>query len=145
MPATAQPITAYQAVVGEDQIIKLPDDVPVGALVMVTVVSSPGVQTVAEDKVIREEPAAYSTAERKILGRYIVADPRICHGKLTFRGTRIFVEDILEQVAEELPWERIVESWGGSISEEAIAEAVDLSRRAFLDHYQDYVIESVPA
>ena len=28
----------------------------------------------------------------KLLGRYIVADPKICHGKPTFRGTRIFVE-----------------------------------------------------
>lgn len=38
-------------------------------------------------------------------GRYIVADPRICHGKPTFRGARIFVADVLEQVAEGLAWE----------------------------------------
>lgn len=43
-------------------------------------------------------------ATRKQVGRYIVADPRICHGKLTFRGTRIFVADVLEQVAEGLAW-----------------------------------------
>ena len=54
------------------------------------------------------------TAIRQQVGRYIVADPRICHGKLTFRGTRIFVADVLEQVAEGLAWESIVESWGGS-------------------------------
>ncbi len=28
-------------------------------------------------------------------GPYIVADPRICHGKLTFRGTRIMVKSIV--------------------------------------------------
>lgn len=37
------------------------------------------------------------------IGRYIVADPRVCHGKLTFRGTRIFVSDVLEQVERGLP------------------------------------------
>ncbi len=36
--------------------------------------------------------------EAKLLGRYVVADPKICHGQPTFRGTRIFVEDVLEQV-----------------------------------------------
>ncbi|NOT58372.1 MAG: DUF433 domain-containing protein [Deltaproteobacteria bacterium] len=66
------------------------------------------------------------------LGRYIVADPQICHGKPTFRGTRIFVADVLEQVAEGLAWETIVEEWHGSISHEAIAEAVQLARQAFL-------------
>lgn len=30
-------------------------------------------------------------AERIEDGEYIVADPRICHGALTFKGTRIFV------------------------------------------------------
>jgi len=41
----------------------------------------------------------------QIIGRYIVTDPKICHGKPTFRGTRIMVADVLEQVAEGLAWE----------------------------------------
>jgi uncharacterized protein (DUF433 family) len=36
---------------------------------------------------------------KKILGRYIVGDQRICHGQPTFRGTRILVADVLAQVA----------------------------------------------
>jgi uncharacterized protein (DUF433 family) len=28
---------------------------------------------------------------QKLLGRYIVTDPQICHGQPTFRGTRIMV------------------------------------------------------
>ncbi|HYO49904.1 MAG TPA: DUF433 domain-containing protein [Chloroflexia bacterium] len=36
---------------------------------------------------------------RKILGRHIVADTEICHGKPTFNGTRIMVFQILEMVA----------------------------------------------
>lgn len=64
----------------------------------------------------------------KLLGRYIVADPRICHGQPTFRGTRIFVADVLEQVASGMAWEAIREEWHGSVTEEAIAEAVPLAR-----------------
>jgi uncharacterized protein (DUF433 family) len=45
----------------------------------------------------------------KALGRYIVADPAICHGKPTFVGARIFVADILEQVASGMAWEAIVD------------------------------------
>jgi uncharacterized protein (DUF433 family) len=67
-----------------------------------------------------------------VLGRYIVADPAICHGKPTFKGTRIFVAQVLDQVAEGLAWETIAESWGGAISQDEIAEAVRLSRDAFL-------------
>ncbi len=76
----------------------------------------------------------------KTLGRYIVADGKICHGKPTFRGTRIFVSDVLDQIAEGMAWESIIEEWHGSISKEAIAEAVQLARRAFLDHKDDYVL-----
>jgi uncharacterized protein (DUF433 family) len=67
-----------------------------------------------------------------VLGRYIVADPEICHGKPTFKGTRIFVADVLDQVSEGLAWETIIELWGGDVSKEAIAEAVRLARDAFL-------------
>lgn len=33
------------------------------------------------------------------INKYIVADPEICHGKLTFRGTRVMVWQILEMLA----------------------------------------------
>lgn len=75
----------------------------------------------------------------KQIGRYIVADPRICHGALTFRGTRIFVADVLDQVASGMAWDHIVEDWRGSIPKEAIAEAVQLAREAFLAHADEYV------
>jgi len=50
------------------------------------------------------------------IGRYIVADPRVYHGKLTFRGTRIFVSDVLEQVERGLPWDAIMEEWERRVS-----------------------------
>ena len=83
--------------------------------------------------------------QSKLLGRYIVADPAICHGKPTFRGTRIFVSDVLEMVAEGLAWETIIEQWHNSITEEAIAEAVKLSIEAFLKHADEFVLEPATA
>ncbi len=79
---------------------------------------------------------------RKLYGRYIVSDPGICHGKPTFRGTRILVADVLEQIADGLDWETIIEEWHNSITKEAIAEAVSLSRQAFLENADKYVLES---
>jgi uncharacterized protein (DUF433 family) len=67
------------------------------------------------------------------LGRHIVADPQICHGKPTFKGTRIMVFQVLEQVASGTPWERIVWSWRGKVSMEAITEAVKLASELFKD------------
>jgi hypothetical protein len=45
---------------------------------------------------------------KRMIGRFIVADPAICHGQPTFRGTRILVADVLEQVAAGVAWETIV-------------------------------------
>ncbi|HET6384904.1 MAG TPA: DUF433 domain-containing protein [Armatimonadota bacterium] len=75
--------------------------------------------------------------ENEWLGRFIVVDPKTCHGVPTFRGTRIMVSDVLEQVAQGTDWDTIVEQWRGSISREAIAEAVRLAREAFIDHAGD--------
>ena len=78
---------------------------------------------------------------QKLIGRYIVTDPRICHGKPTFRGTRIMVSQVLEQVANGMVWEAIIEEWRGSITKDAIAEAVRLASQAFVEHADEYVLE----
>lgn len=62
--------------------------------------------------------------------KFVVTDPAICHGSPTFRGTRILVHDVLEQVAMGLEWDTICEQWRGAISKEAIAEAVRLAGAA---------------
>ncbi len=79
--------------------------------------------------------------ETKIVGRYIVTDPKVCHGKPTFRGTRIFVSDVLEQVASGMAWETIIKEWHNSITNEAIAEAVQLASQALLEHIDEYILE----
>lgn len=67
---------------------------------------------------------------KRMIGRYVVADPAICHGQPTFRGTRILVADVMEQVAGGTAWETIVEDWCGNVSPDAIAEAVRLVSQA---------------
>ena len=81
----------------------------------------------------------------QLLGRYIVADPKICHGKPTFRGTRIMVWQVLEQIASGMAWETIVAEWEGKIPPDAIAEAVKLAGQAFMDHAHQYLLEPSPA
>ena len=77
--------------------------------------------------------------ETRLIGRFIVADPSICHGQPTFRGTRILVSDVLEQVSSGITWETIVDEWRGDVSRDAIAEAVRLASQAFRDHSGQYV------
>lgn len=79
--------------------------------------------------------------KRKLLGRYIVADPEICHGKPTFIGTRIMVSQVLDQVASGMVWEAIIDEWRGSINKEAIAEAVRLASQTFYEHADDFALE----
>lgn len=78
----------------------------------------------------------------KSLGRYIVADPDICHGEPTFRGTRILVGDILEQIANGMDWKAIIEEWRGKLTREAIAEAIRLAREALISHTPELIEET---
>ncbi len=70
----------------------------------------------------------------KAIGRYVVSDPAICHGKPVFRGTRILVADVLEQMANGMAWEAIIDEWRGMLTKEAIAEAVRLAREMLISH-----------
>lgn len=79
---------------------------------------------------------------RRLLGRHIVADPEICHGKPTFVGTRIMVSQVLRQLGKGMNLEAILREWRGSISKEAIAEAIELANRAFVDHAPQYALET---
>lgn len=72
--------------------------------------------------------------QAKELGKYIVADPKICHGKPTFRGTRIMVWQVLEMVADGEDWDEIIKEWNGKVTKEAIAEAVLVASKALLAH-----------
>jgi uncharacterized protein (DUF433 family) len=67
------------------------------------------------------------------LGEYIVADPLICHGKPTFKGTRIMVWQILEDLSRGEAIDQIVAAWDGRVCKAAVLETIRLARNAFLD------------
>jgi uncharacterized protein (DUF433 family) len=58
--------------------------------------------------------------------------------KPTFLGTRIMVAQVLKQVAMAMPWAAIMAEWRGTVTKEAIAEAVELAQRTFEDHAAEY-------
>jgi len=87
--------------------------------------------------------AKHRTKDRVELGHFIVVDPGICHGKPTFKGTRVFVADVLADVERGLSWDFIIRRWGGGkISKAAITEAVGLARSALLS--EDGRLASLP-
>jgi uncharacterized protein (DUF433 family) len=67
------------------------------------------------------------------LGQYIVADPEICHGKPTFKGTRIMVWQVLDELAHGMTPGAIVKAWGGKLPLAAVSESVQLARLSLLD------------
>jgi uncharacterized protein (DUF433 family) len=71
---------------------------------------------------------------RREIGRYLVIDPNICHGKMTFKGTRIFVKDVLEMVSKGMDWNHIIWQYHDSITKEAIMEAVRLAGKIFIEN-----------
>jgi uncharacterized protein (DUF433 family) len=70
--------------------------------------------------------------KRKEYGQYIVADPQVYGGHLTFKGTRIPVKDVLHMLAKGWDWDRISAAYDGRISHEAIAEALSLAREVLI-------------
>jgi len=50
------------------------------------------------------------------LAKFIVADPEICHGKPTFKGTRIMVWQVLDALARGETADEIVQAWAGKVS-----------------------------
>ena len=61
---------------------------------------------------------------RTEINKYIVADSEICHGKPTFRGTRILVSDIIELVAAGESVEKLLEEYTG-LTREMVGGALD--------------------
>lgn len=45
------------------------------------------------------------------INKYIVANPEICHGKLTFKGTRVMVWQVLEMLEDGKSSDEIVKAF----------------------------------
>lgn len=81
--------------------------------------------------------------ETKTSGRYIVANPAICHGEPTFRGTSILIADVLEQVESGMAYEAIIEEWRYAVTSDAIAEAVRMAHEALVAYAPGLIQEIV--
>ena len=55
------------------------------------------------------------------------------------------VSQVLKQVAKGMPWDAITTEWRGTVTKDAIAEAVELAQRTFEDHAAEYAEEPRPA
>jgi uncharacterized protein (DUF433 family) len=60
---------------------------------------------------------------RKV-GKFLVVDPRICHGRLTFKGTRVPVETVLTFLAQGETMEQILADWP-ELKRVAVVEAIE--------------------
>lgn len=72
--------------------------------------------------------------KRVELGEHVVADPSICNGVPTFKGTRIMVWQVLDALGRGESWDDIVKAWAGRVTKPAIAETIRLAREALLDN-----------
>ena len=78
------------------------------------------------------KPSGKAAPRKRVdLGKYIVADSGICHGKPTFKGSRVMVWQVLRAIERGEDWETICAAWRGSVTHEAIAEAVHLACSLF--------------
>jgi len=76
--------------------------------------------------------------KRVELGEYVVSDPAICHGKLTFKGTRVMVEPVLAAFANGQTIDDIVTKDWPTITKEAVDEALMLAIHSLVKGYPGY-------
>jgi uncharacterized protein (DUF433 family) len=75
--------------------------------------------------------------------KYVTVDPDICHGKPTFKGTRVLVSDVLELLAAGEPVEKILKSYP-SLTKEMIQEALEYAAKLVRgEHYVKF--SKIPA
>lgn len=66
------------------------------------------------------------------IGKYLVADTRVCSGRLIFKGTRILVSDALELTAAGYTPEAIARQYRGMLTPKKVREALALTRRGIV-------------
>jgi len=63
---------------------------------------------------------------RKFKYKWIIINPKICHGKPVFRGTRVLVSDVLEILASGMSIEGVLKEYP-QLTKEMILEALGLA------------------
>ncbi len=68
------------------------------------------------------------------VGKYLVVDPQVCHGQLTFKGTRVPVHTVLVYLAKGRTIDQLLAGWP-QLTREAIVEAIRLAAAALVEKY----------
>lgn len=68
------------------------------------------------------------------VGTHLVIDPDICHGQLTFKGTRVPVQTILDLMGEGHSMNFLARNYP-EVSRTAMREALQMAARAMSAHY----------
>lgn len=72
--------------------------------------------------------------KKVVINKYIVADPEICHGKPTFKGTRVMVWQVLEMLSTGATEKEIKEAFPSLTSKHvkaALEYASSLTREGY--------------
>lgn len=69
------------------------------------------------------------TTEPVEVGKHLVVDPRVCHGKLTFQGTRVPVHTVLVFMSKGWTIDQVLADWD-QLKREAVVEAIELAADA---------------
>ena len=72
--------------------------------------------------------------KRVVINTYIVADPEICHGKPTFKGTRVMVWQVLEMLASGESEKNIIEAFP-HLSQKHIKAALEYASSLMKEGY----------
>ncbi len=72
----------------------------------------------------------------KEIGKYLVVDPEVCHGKMTFQGTRIPVSTVLTFLSMGDSMDDILEGWP-ELKREAVLEALRYAADIIRDQYPE--------
>ncbi|HMF16052.1 MAG TPA: DUF433 domain-containing protein [Gemmataceae bacterium] len=67
----------------------------------------------------------------KEIGKHLIVDPRVCHGKLTFKGTRVPVETVLYFLSTGRTFKQLSQGWP-EVKREALEEAIQLAAAALV-------------
>lgn len=79
--------------------------------------------------------------QRREVGKFLVMDPEICHGQLTFKGTRVPVSTVLALLGKGYSIEQMLKSYP-EISRPAIDAAI---RLAIVTLKKQYTLKSLPS
>ncbi len=64
--------------------------------------------------------------QRVEIGNHLVIDPEICHGQMTFKGTRLPVDTVLTFLAKGYSVDQLLRSWP-ELTRPAVEEATEKS------------------